>query len=495
MNTCYGTDFSSFQEVPIPEDISGSYALFFDWCRFNQDRFRAFHEMLRDMVHEYDPKLPVHAKVMSLAFEDPGRFEEGINFEDFNQIGRVAGNDCWYAFYGQQPNPYKVGWLTMAINYTLQHCTAPDSPIFNSENHLIADGDPRHIPAQHIRLAHWHQAIHGQGASTMWVWDRGQGGDLAENILTRANCVRALGRVALDLNRLAEEVYALQRARADLALFYSYSSLLPSADHTDQAKAAFEGAYFTDALCDIVTERQAEAGKLEQYKLVVVPRAAHIPDGVLEAFGKYIREGGTVMAVGSCFTHDEYGHARQGGLEQEGNGRLVVYPDPLTPQAYRDILNGLLEATHCARPVRLNGVYGEPTWGVNLRAVEHDGKLLASLINFTRDAKRIVLETEAPIRRAVNLFDNTDVAMPLTVEPLEPVLLELETGMLTQCGYSGKGSGFSFRARARARARFSYFEHGHEHEHGHGHGHVFAKLNLFHPSPCTRRALCISLVK
>lgn len=420
----YGGRFSSFEDVPIPKDAS-NYALFFDWCRFNQDRFLEFHEFLRDIIHQHDPDLPVHAKVMSLAFEDPGRFELGINHEDFNGLGSIAGNDCWTAFHGEQENDYVQGWLTTAINYTLQHSTHPDSPIFNSEDHIIADGEKRYIPSSHIRTAYWLQALHGQGAATTWVWERGQSGDFAENILTRPNCALALGRISLDLQRLSPEVHALQRAKADVAILYAYSSLLPSPFYSKEAKAAFEGAYFADTICDFVTERQVMDGRLSNYKLALIPRAAYAPDAVVEGFQRYIASGGTVMTVSDAFIRDEYGRPRKSTLEQKGQGRLVVYPDPLTPFAYREILSGLLEATTCRRLVKIRGHHGELLWGINVRAVERNGRLLASLVNYLRQPQSVVLKMEQPIARITNLFENRDVTLPLELPPLEPMLVSI----------------------------------------------------------------------
>ena len=116
----------------------------------------------------------MHAKVMSHAFEDPGRFEVGIDYERFTQLDRIAGNDCVMAFTGAGPGEYACEWQTMAMNYTLQHSVAPDRPIFNSENHLIGDGDTRYIPERYIRTVYWQEAVHGQGATTTWVWERGR---------------------------------------------------------------------------------------------------------------------------------------------------------------------------------------------------------------------------------------------------------------------------------------------------------------------------------
>ncbi len=428
LNKAYGTHLRRFEDIELPKDASSGYGLFFDACRFNQERFLAFHEMLRERIHRYDPDLPVHAKIMSQAFEDPGRFESGIDYERFNQIDRIAGNDCGYAFTGTNPGAYACEWLNMAMNYALQHSTAPDSPIFNSENHLIGDGDARYLPETYIRTVYWHEALLGQGATTTWVWERAQDGDFAENILTRANCVRAFGQVALDLNRLAPEVHALSRAKADMAILYAYSSLLPSMDYVQEAKAAFEGAYFADMACDFITERQAETGGLARYKMVVVPRAAHALNTVVRAFQEYVEQGGSVMLVGSCFTHDEYGKSRKQRLVRAGSGKLAVYPDALSPYAYRDILGGLLDETGAARPIRLEGLYGEPLWGVNLRSVDYGGKRLVSLLNLSRGPQTVRLITKAPIQHARDLIADKETRIPLTLASMEPVLLLLDTG-------------------------------------------------------------------
>ncbi len=424
MNDRCGTTFRRFADVPVPKDAS-NYALFFDWCRSNQDRLLAFHAFERDIIHAYDPDLPVHAKVMSLAFEDPGRFRDGVNHEDFNRLGAIAGNDCVQTFAGRHPIEYAQEWRTMAMNYTLQHCTAPQAPIFNSEDHIIPDGDTQYIPGAHIRTAFWTQALHGQGAATTWVWSRGQSGDLAENILTRVNCVRAMGEVALDLCRLASEMHALQRAKAEAAILYAYSSLLASQDHTNECRSAFEGAYFTDAVWDFVTERQAVAGKLSGYKLVVVPRAANVADAVVAAFDAYIAQGGTVMTVGECFVRDEYGRERAGRLKQSRRGRLVAFPDAMTPRAYREILDGLLAKTRVDRAVRLTGPPGEPVWGVNLRAVRRGEDLLVNLVNFTRRPARVMLRSAVSLGKATDLLAGKAVRFPLELEPLDPVLLRI----------------------------------------------------------------------
>jgi hypothetical protein len=130
-------------------------------------------------------------------------------------------------------------------------------------------------------------------------------------------------------------------------------------------------------------------------------------------------------SLGQRFTHDEYGRIRQHALVASGRGRLVKYPESLTPRAYRDILNRLLDQAGAERTVRLEGAHGEPVWGVNVRAVETEGRLLLNLLNLSREPRRVQLVTKPSASHAVNVMDGNQIEFPLTLSPLEPALLAL----------------------------------------------------------------------
>ena len=152
---------------------------------------------------------------------------------------------------------------------------------------------------------------------------------------------------------------------------------------------------------------------------------SHAPNAGVKALNAYIRNGGTVMAVGPCFTQDEHGHVRKQALVASGRGRLVTYPDSLTAHAYREILDRLLDQTGAARPAQIEGDHGEPVWGVNVRAVETDGRLLVNLLNLSREPRRVQLVTKPAAKHALNLMDGKQIEFPFTLSPLEPVVLAL----------------------------------------------------------------------
>jgi hypothetical protein len=107
----------------------------------------------------------------------------------------------------------------------------------------------------------------------------------------------------------------------------------------------------------------------------------------------------------------------------------VPYPDSLSARAYREILDRLLDQAEAVRPVRVEGLHGEPIWGVNVRAVKANGRLLVNLLNLSREPQPVQLVPKPSAQRARNLIDGEEAGFPLTLRPLEPVLLALESSL------------------------------------------------------------------
>src|SRR5205085_11467223 len=120
----------------------------------------------------------------------------------FGGITDINGNDSvnLYGFNERKGNliergteDFAQGWRENALGYDLQR-SAHDAPVFNSENHPIFDRETRYVPAEHIRACYWQGAIHGQSATTTWVWEREKsnpGGDFAGDMMERPACAEA----------------------------------------------------------------------------------------------------------------------------------------------------------------------------------------------------------------------------------------------------------------------------------------------------------------
>ena len=151
----------------------------------------------------------------------------------FGRFSDINGNDSVNFYNLAKANSPRNGGGT-PLAYDLQRSVL-DAPVFNTENHIILDRETRYVPASHIRSALWQEAIHGQCASAIWVWERSLDpkSDLAGNIMNRPACTEAVGLVNCDLNRAALEVTALQRARPQVLLLQSCTAAVWDAARND----------------------------------------------------------------------------------------------------------------------------------------------------------------------------------------------------------------------------------------------------------------------
>jgi len=464
LNRHYGTDHKSFDEVPLPAGIvqteirgekptmtaeisivAGTPQLY-DWYRFNQERFGAVHQWIVDTIHTLDPNTPVHSKVMGKLFDTHLAFASGVDHEQWARATDISGNDNWSYYRSWTDHDkaitgaYASNWWRQAMYYDFQRSVAQGQPIFNSENHPIEDDRSIWVSARHIRTMYWQGAIHGQGATTTWVWERGDGPSLGNCLITRANCAHALGTIGLDLLRLSEQVVTLQQIQPEIALLVVPASIPFTEDYLDAMKRVFEGLHFLGTPIGFVTEYMAERGELERYKAIFVPQAKRIPDNLVDKIDDYVSRGGTLVVIGDSFTADEYGHARVqprfllpgterdiAGLASYGQGTVVYRPAQMSVQAYQLLGEALMVDLGVQRPIRITDEKGRVVGGVEYRSTPFKGGYLLNLVSYRRHEIPVRIVASKRIQQVTNLFDGSPTGDFLELVPLEPMLLHVET--------------------------------------------------------------------
>lgn len=419
LNELWGTAYADFDDVPVPAPGVGASPLRYEYVLFNQEFFAGWHKRLADIVHQYAPGVPVHAKAMTWTFLSHHDLRCGVDAELFGRFSQINGNDAanYYA-YGR--GEWAQGWEQMCMGHDLQR-SVRDAPVMNSENHLIPDRETRRVPPEHIRAALWQAAVHGQSATTVWVWERtfDPKSDFAGSVMHRPACAEAVGRTGLDLMRLSGEVSALQAAPEDVVLLYSTASMVyDGADYTDCLSKAYTALSFTGLKIGFVTERQLVSGRVPRARLLVVPCARHLPAASRRALSRY---GGKVLLLGDgCLESDEYGRRQS----VPGTYLRAEYTRGRTTA--QDLLNPLLLALDLAgvRPlVQLTDAEGRTPWGVEWRCARHKGRLLMNVVNYLNRAVDVRVTT-AGIGRGRDLLTGRPVDERLHLEPLSPVLLE-----------------------------------------------------------------------
>lgn len=425
LNRRWNTQYRSFDEVSLPDPfapIPGPVRA--DYVRWNQEFFADWHRMLADEVHRYAPDLPVHAKAMTWTFLNDGDVKYGVDAGLFSAFSQINGNDS-VNFLNPPGSEFAQGWQLNAMGHDLQRSML-NAPVFNSENHIIPDRYTGYVPPRHIRAALWQAAVHGQSATTIWVWERtfDPKSDFAGSIMHRPACAEAVGLVNCDLNRAAWELTALQRAKPDAWILQSVSA------------ATWDGGPYTDCLGKLylaldlagmkvgfITERQLEAGELPHGPLFI-PNIHHLSR---EAFGTLQHADIPVYAVsnGPVATRDEYDRPR----EERLRATLVPYSYPST--SARELWGRILEMrVGPSRPAVLDAGAAthlrQPVWGVEMRWARTQDGAVINLFNALGHTVRVVLADAwgRPLRGVRRVLTGELVRGAVTLQPMETLLVK-----------------------------------------------------------------------
>jgi hypothetical protein len=436
LNRRWHTEFRRFEDVPLYNPFSQPLTpspQSLDFVRFNQDWFAGWHKMLADAVKAIAPDLPVHAKAMTWTMLNDPDLRFGVDAYLFSGFSDINGNDS-VNFYSHGIGEFAQGWMLSAMAYDLQR-SVKDVPIFNSENHIIPDREMRRVPPEHVRAALWQGAVHGQSATTIWVWERtfDPRSDFAGSIMHRPACVEAVGMTCLDLNRLADEVTALQKLKPDIFLLHSTSALLwEGALHADTRGKLYTALSFTGLKLGFVTERQLECGDLpisagDGTPTLLIPNVVHLSDAAFENLRK-LKWRIVLVGEGDLLSRNEYDERRDVGFEV--GTHIERLPFRYGQTTWRDLWRILLPklAKWGIEPaIQVRDEKGEPIWGIHwLCASLPNRSLVVNLCNYRHDPVRVTLWRDGKQIGGVDLIDGKDFSGAIPLESLQVRLMKLQ---------------------------------------------------------------------
>lgn len=421
MNAKWGTSYAAFEDCRLPRNFyafgpSSPQAL--EMTRFNREAFAEFHAWMAGIVRGLAPGVPLHSKIMIHA-----NFTEGTSFhcvdpELFATWSDLGGNDCMdYVTPGNPTWAHDFGPMEAGYDYLRSVSRAP---VFNSENHIIDDGETREIPAGHVYSSLWQNMIHGQEGTTIWYWERAfSRGAMCEGLfLDRPTALAATAFAALDLNRLSKQVKAIAARKPTVLLHWSLSSLV--LDKRDGAAFlhAYRAASCLGQPLGVATERMLAAyaadgvrrGALEDVRAVILPDSSHLPDKVRAGLAKLAAEGVPVVVCGRRPSLSDFNEPRDG----DQFGFLGKFGE-------RDLADRFFarakdwKLPDYPRAVAADG--GAP-FGVESNGVVLDGVRHLSLVNHRNASVRIRLPFAG-----IDLVSGRSLPEELTLEPLSPVLL------------------------------------------------------------------------
>lgn len=418
-NQASSSQYLSFGAVPLPDMSKRSSAGYTEYCLFNQRRFADWHQFLADQIHQMAPKIPVHAKLMNWTYQQRETAPWGNDPELFSRFSQINGNDC--IFWPDADDQWCSQWGLQAISYDLQRSMKP-VPVFNSENHITLDRSTNYVKPVHFRSVLWQGAIHGQGATTIWVWERSpnKSGDFYGNVMDRPGCVDSVGRTSLDLMRCADKVTALQRIQAQVAIVYSVASAIGNPDYISSFNDVYQALLFSGIRVGFISDRQLSEGQGKQFKIIVLPNASRLPAKAVITLQK-LQKTTKLLVIGSRPTMDQLGNPLP-----QSNAVLSweAIPNGKTPVQLRDMIRPLLAKRQLLPEVQLITTKAKlPVWGVEWLTAKFGHKQYINIVNWTtkpvplnlrRNGKSVKLRVLAPL--------NTSSA---SLEPGLPILAEI----------------------------------------------------------------------
>lgn len=424
LNARWGTRYPGFDSVPVPRAEFQPTPIVYDFIRFNQEAFADFHAWMAGILRQLAPDVPIHAKIMihaALLRHTAGPWsiapERFAGFSDFN------GNDA--VKYHHAEGSWGCGWQLENAGYDYQRSMA-DKPVFNSENHLIPDRLLDWVPPDHIANVFWQGAIHGQSATTAWVWERTfeESHDFTGSIMHRPACVEAMGQTGLDLMRLANEVTAFQRMPIQVALVWSPASLVAGQEYLDQLGLAYEALNFCGVRVGFITEQQlaayGETGRLPQplapVKLLVLAGVSRLPRKALTGVAGFPDR----VVLGCLPSQDEYGH------KADAPSAKMAEPKALkTSREAFEVLCPLLARPPLRPLAAVQTFEGKPAWGVEYLAVRHEGRILVNLCNYLRQTQRCRILVDGKPVAGRDLVSGEPCPDRLELPSLKPMLIEI----------------------------------------------------------------------
>ncbi len=427
LNTLYGTQFASFDQVPVPEpEMPGNLNAarsYYDWVRFNQEHFAAWFSWMNATVKAVAPSVPTHVKIMAYIF-DRTRLSYGIDPELICQITDLAGNDCW-AFPGAT-NGYAYNWQTEEMWYDLLY-SFRSQPVFNSENHLIADRTPAtHVAPEHTHCVLWQGSLHHQAATAVWTWEEAFAPDLHGSIYFRPANAYAAGAAMLDANRLAAELSAVNANPAKIAILYSVPSLFWEGDYPKAAAAAYSALNFLGQPITFISENQLVSGNRsaanQNVQWLILPRATHVTEKAFAGLLAFVKNDGKLLAMGANnAAFDEYGRTRGETLPASA----IDWTGSVKDSDFSAALSAFLATQGYPLAKLTMADQGTPAWGIEYRTVPAAAGTLVPMTNLLNQSQTVNIPVSGS---AVDLLQGNKISgSTIELAPMQSVLLQVSS--------------------------------------------------------------------
>lgn len=439
LNETYQSSYESFIDVERPEEVEAT-PRYWDYQNFNNIVFTDLVEYTAECIHKIKPDLPVHVKMRPLSAETDGAkrifLDYGADIEKLAEVTEINGCDA-HAYYNNSSwcLPEKLEMYDMLAGIKT-------APIFNTEDHIIGDINQYfgYEQADHVEGDLWQGAIHGRAASIIWWWRRDYDPtNLSYGMwLNRPDCVEAVGRTQLDLNRLSYEVAAFANKKPDFAVLYSVTSRVYKPGMMNAMFNVYKSLLCNGQKVKFVGDTTTD--EIFDYKTLFIPYSTHVPGEVVENVHQYVKKGGKVILTGKeCLKYDEHNNLNdEEKVKYILNNSAVIDCETEGVAFSAEDSSKIKEAVFSAvsdsglKDIELiDADTGLPVENVEYCAVDYDGRTLVNLCSYNtwgEDKKIKIFYKGREVVNSVDLRKNEKLGSVITAKPELPVLLAINEG-------------------------------------------------------------------
>lgn len=445
LNEAWGTSYTKFSAINMPEynsetGLPTKYdACFYDWYEYNAEKFAGWHEWMANEVRKYLPDAKISVKVLDYFWTNDNNPEYRHYWLGGNDVERLsafcdfAGTDVYgnIGDYNQIINKYK--WYDYVGSVTGQ-------PIYNSEDHIFYDGytaygDTVGVQDEHAAAGIWEGAVHGCEMTTMWTWQRmdytptaGEAWSdavkrelatpYAATFLHRPEVTAAVGKQAVNLRRLNDEVRTLENGENKVAILYSNAARTYDMNYMTSLHKAYEAMIAAGIGTDFVTEYKPE--RMKDYDTVVLTGMKNIKAEALKNLAEFAKNGGNIIIADGTLAYNEY--------NGESDAECLATVRECATNTGSDISllqSALLECDTRSKRLELKNSAGEIVLGIDLKqTVNSDGSILASICNLgNEDVKKLTLYLNGKAISAKDLINGTQIEPGFTAKRYQPIMI------------------------------------------------------------------------
>ncbi len=292
LNKAWGMELKSFEEItkaPTMDFKSGglnTQGAYADWWWYTSERVTRHFKWMTELVHKYDSNLPVSAKLFNATFnpqfKPPMRTNEEPVFDMVQYLGYDGGS---FPF----SKPYKDFIRSLD----------PSKPMANLEYKF---------GWQRAKMDFWQEAMEGASDINWWCWHPKAA---FSPVPSYARALHYAALDMLDIQRLMPEVMEFNKLPRGPMVF-----LYPDAVHprlweyfalNDAANRALTTMGYS---CDYASEKRISQGRLDDYRMVIMPASDFIRDETYAKLTAFIEKGGIAVVIGAIPANDEMSRPR-----------------------------------------------------------------------------------------------------------------------------------------------------------------------------------------